>query len=88
MFVAASCDACHEGERLTDGHQHELDTTLDRVDTPSLIGLAHSRPYFHDCSAPDLGTLLTDRGTVHDMADTSALSDAQLHDLVAYLESL
>lgn len=88
VFVAASCDACHEGERLTDGHQHELDTTLDRVDTPSLIGLAHSRPYFHDGSAPDLWTLLTDRGTVHDMADTSGLSDAQLRDLVAYLESL
>ncbi|MFO7567621.1 MAG: c-type cytochrome [Enhygromyxa sp.] len=88
VFVEASCDACHEGERSTDRNQHALDTTLARVDTPSLIGLAHSRPYFHDGSAPDLWTLLTDRGTVHDMADTSALSDAQLRDLVTYLESL
>jgi hypothetical protein len=88
VFVAAACDACHAGDRFSDGQAHELDTTLARVDTPSLIGLAHSRPYFHDGSAPDLWTLLTDRGTVHDMADTSALSDAQLRDLVAYLESL
>jgi mono/diheme cytochrome c family protein len=88
VFEQASCDACHEGDRFTDRNQHKLDTTLARVDTPSLIGLAHSRPYFHDGSAPDLWTLLTDRGTVHDMADTSALSDAQLQDLVTYLESL
>ncbi len=88
VFEAASCDACHSGATLSDGAQHELDTTLKQVDTPSLIGLAHSRPYFHDGSAPDLWTLLTDRGTVHDMADTSALTDAQLRDLVAYLESL
>jgi mono/diheme cytochrome c family protein len=88
VFGEAACDACHSGDRFTDGQAHELDTTLDQVDTPSLRGLAHSRPYFHDGSAPDLWTLLTDRGTVHDMADTSALSDAQLRDLVAYLESL
>ena len=88
VFEQASCDACHEGDRFTDRNQHALDTTLARVDTPSLVGLAHSRPYFHDGSAPDLWTLLTDRGTVHDMADTSALSDAQLRDLVAYLETL
>ena len=88
VFTEAACDACHEGALSTDRSQHRLDTTLAQVDTPSLIGLAHSRPYFHDGSAPDLRTLLTDRGTVHDMADTSALSDGQLRDLVAYLESL
>lgn len=88
VFTGTSCDACHEGPLTTDQAQHELDTTLARVDTPSLIALAHSRPFFHDGSAPDLRTLLTDRGTIHDMADTSALSDAQLGDLVTYLESL
>jgi mono/diheme cytochrome c family protein len=44
VFEQASCDACHEGDRFTDRNQHALDTTLARVDTPSLIGLAHSRP--------------------------------------------
>jgi hypothetical protein len=53
-----------------------------------LLGLSHSRPYYHDGSADDLWTLLTDRGTIHQMADTSKLSDQQLRDLEAYLESL
>jgi hypothetical protein len=61
---------------------------MEHVDTPSLIGLGHSRPYYHDGSALDIQTLLTDRGTIHEMADTSKLSDAQIRDLAAYLESL
>src|SRR5690606_5599529 len=88
LFKAEACAACHAGPKLVDHSQHNLDTTLAQVDTPSLLGLSHSRPYYHDGSAKDLWTLLTDRGTVHAMADTSALSDAQLRDLNAYLESL
>lgn len=88
LFEAEACDACHAGPKLTDGGQYPLTTTLAQVDTPSLLGLAHSRPYYHDGSAVDLWTLLTDRGTIHDMADTSHLSDQQLRDLEAYLLSL
>jgi cytochrome c len=88
VFEQAGCDACHLGPKLTDREQHDLDTTLTHVDTPSLLGLGHSAPYFHDGSAINLLTLVSDRGSVHEMADTSALSDAQLRDLVAYLESL
>lgn len=88
VFEAEACDGCHAGARLADGAQHSLDTTLAQVDTPSLLGLSHSRPYYHDGSAKDLWTLLTDRGTIHEMADTSKLSDQQLRDLGAYLESL
>jgi mono/diheme cytochrome c family protein len=88
VFEQAGCDVCHLGSKLTDREQHVLDTTLAHVDTPSLLGLGHSAPYFHDGSAIDLLTLVSDRGSVHEMADTSALSDAQLRDLAAYLESL
>jgi mono/diheme cytochrome c family protein len=88
VFDAEACSACHVGPKLADGDQHPLDTTMAQVDTPSLLGLSHSRPYYHDGSADDLWTLLTDRGTIHKMADTSKLSDAQLRDLDAYLESL
>ncbi|WP_146657888.1 c-type cytochrome [Enhygromyxa salina] len=88
VFEAEACDGCHAGAKLVDGSQHALDTTLGQVDTPSLLGLSNSRPYYHDGSAKDLWTLLTDRGTIHEMADTSKLSDAQLRDLNAYLESL
>lgn len=88
VFDAEACSGCHAGPKLADGAQHPLDTTLAQVDTPSLLGLSHSRPYYHDGSADDLWTLLTDRGTIHQMADTSKLSDQQLRDLEAYLESL
>lgn len=88
LFEAQSCDACHSDPKLTDGAQHRLATRLRQVDTPSLIGLGHSRPYYHDGSAQDLWTLLTDKASVHDMADFSGLDDAQLRDLIAYLEGL
>jgi DNA-binding beta-propeller fold protein YncE/mono/diheme cytochrome c family protein len=82
------CSDCHAGERSTDREQHEFATSLAKVDTPSLIGVAHSAPYYHDGSAIDLATLLDDRGSIHDMVDTSALSGEQRADLIAYLESL
>ena len=88
VFEAEGCDACHAGTKLADGNAYPFDTTLASVDTPSLLGLAHSRPYYHDGSAKDLWTLLTDRGAIHAMADLSALDDAALRDLEAYLESL
>jgi hypothetical protein len=84
----ASCDACHEGSRLTDNDQHAFETALAQVDTPSLLGLAHSAPYYHDGSAVSLDALLANRTTIHDMADTSKLTLEQLADLGAYLESL
>ncbi len=82
------CSACHEGEASTDRERHEFATSLRRVDTPSLIGLAHSAPYYHDGSAIDLPTLLDDRGSIHDMIDSSGLSAAQRQDLIVYLRSL
>lgn len=83
-----ACAMCHEGEQSTDQSQHEFDTTMRKVDTPSLIGLAHSNPYYHDGSAVDLQTLLDDRGSIHDMVDSSDMSAQQRADLIVYLRSL
>jgi hypothetical protein len=82
------CRACHDGPQLADGVQHDLATNIGNVDTPSLIGLAHSAPYYHDGSARTLRALLTDKGSIHDMGETAHLSAPQLEDLIAYLESL
>lgn len=82
------CASCHGGEKLTDGAQYPLKSALAQTDTPSLVGLAHSVPYYHDGSAESLHALLTDRGSVHDMAELGGLSDAQVDDLRTYLESL
>lgn len=82
------CASCHDGTTFTDGAQHALKSNLAATDTPSLVGLAHTAPYYHDGSAGDLHALLTDRGSIHDMADLGKLTDAQRDDLHTYLESL
>ncbi|MFV8750442.1 c-type cytochrome [Nannocystaceae bacterium ST9] len=83
-----ACSACHDGAKLADGEQYDFATNLTQVDTPSLVGLAYSAPYYHDGSARTLRALLTDKATVHGMGKTSQLDDAQIDDLIAYLESL
>lgn len=82
------CSSCHAGERFTDRERYELETSLPKVDTPSLIGLAHTAPYYHDGSAINLDALLDDRGSIHDMVDTSGLSADERRDLITFLESL
>jgi cytochrome c553/sugar lactone lactonase YvrE len=83
------CTSCHAGPAFTDQSRHRFSGTLTTVDTPGLAGLAASAPYFHDGSAPTLEAVLRDRGGVHGMTDPAQeLSDAQVADLVAFLESL
>jgi cytochrome c553 len=83
-----ACSACHDGDKLSDGQQYDFATNLVQVDTPSLIVLAYSAPYYHDGSARTLRALLTDKAAVHGMGKSSQLDDAQIDDLIAYLESI
>ncbi|MEO6774215.1 MAG: c-type cytochrome [Kofleriaceae bacterium] len=83
------CRSCHDGATYSDQTTHEFTgSTLPVADTPSLVGLAASAPYFHDGSAATLEALLRDRGAVHGMAETAQLSDQQTADLIAFLETL
>ena len=68
--------------------RHDLASDLDAVDTPSLVGVAQSAPYYHDGSAATLRALLHGRASVHGMGRTSHLGEAEIDDLVAYLETL
>ena len=82
------CARCHSGKLLTDGNQYDLSTDLKDSDTPSLIGVALSAPYYHDGSAANLEALLRESGTVHGMGNLDDLSDRDMSDLIAYLETL
>lgn len=82
------CAECHYGPLLTDQQRHEMAPDLGEVDTPSLIGLAQSAPYYHDGSAQTLEALLRGKGNIHGMGRTSKLDEPQVSDLVAYLETL
>jgi DNA-binding beta-propeller fold protein YncE len=85
---ATGCGDCHYGALLTDKKRHEIASDLPAVDTPSLIGLANSAPYYHDGSAATLGALLRGKGNIHGMGRTSKLTEGQIGDLVAYMETL
>jgi mono/diheme cytochrome c family protein len=83
------CATCHDGAAYTDRQTHVLEGSSQAFDTPSLVGLAHSAPYFHDGSAATLDVVLRDRGRVHGMSDgATVLSDKDLADLKAFLETL
>lgn len=82
------CASCHDGPLLTDQRAHEIAPDLPAVDTPSLIGLASSAPYYHDGSAPTLQSLLRGKGNIHGMGRLSKLDASDVGDLVAYMESL
>ena len=85
---ATGCGDCHNGPLLTDQNAHPIAPDLPEVDTPSLIGLASSAPYYHDGSAPTLEALLRGKGNIHGMGRLSKLDEGQIGDLVAYMESL
>ncbi len=80
------CSECHSGERYTDGAPHSM-FELEAVDTPSLVGIAATAPYFHDGHAGTLGDVLAETRTGA-MGDTSSLSEDELDDLEAFLRTL
>jgi cytochrome c553 len=87
LFESAElgCATCHDGPALTDRETHDLAGTFD---TPGLVGLAASAPYFHDGSAATLEAALRDRGRVHGMSTAATTLNARdLADLVAFLET-
>jgi YVTN family beta-propeller protein len=88
VFDGEGCRSCHDGPAYTDQQRHKLMGTLRESDTPSLVGVAASAPYFHDGSAATLEALLRDRGAVHGMADTARLTEQQIADLAAFLDTL
>ena len=88
LFESEGCRTCHAGPAYTDQERHKFAGTLRESDTPSLRGVSASAPYFHDGSAATLEALLHDRGAVHGMADTARLSDQEVADLTAFLETL
>jgi cytochrome c len=86
---AIGCAKCHNGPKLTNGKKYDVAENMPKgVDTPSLIGLANSAPYYHDGSAATLRALLLQNGTIHSMGRPGKLQGKQIDDLIAYLETL
>lgn len=80
------CAGCHTGAFYTDGKTYDM-YGIQGVKTRPLVGISSSAPYLHDGSAPTLrDVLITARGG--EMGNTGSLSEDELDDLVAFLESL
>lgn len=81
-----ACSTCHSGAQFTDNDHHDI-YGLTGVNTPTLVGIAATAPYLHD------GTMATIRDVLElsrsgAMGDTSALTDAEMDDLDAFVRSL
>jgi hypothetical protein len=88
---AAGCAFCHPSARFTDRKLHDVKSRAPAdptalFDTPSLVGVALTAPYFHDGRYATLDELL--RRTDGAMGKTGSLSPEDLAALEAYLRSL
>lgn len=102
IFLSLGCDECHAGPDFTDssgGVLHDVGTLtelsggrlgeeLTGIDTPTLLGLWQTAPYLHDGSAPALRDVLVTRNPAGLHGDTASLSEAELGELVSYLEQI
>tara|TARA_R110002096_G_scaffold16898_1_gene57627 strand:- start:74253 stop:76175 length:1923 start_codon:yes stop_codon:yes gene_type:complete len=82
------CRTCHSGKNYSDGKSYEMGDDLDKVNTPSLIGLAASAPYYHDGSAASLRALVLGNASVQGMGHMEILDDKEVDELIAFLETL
>ncbi len=87
----AACATCHAGPTFTN------DATVDvgtggAFQVPSLVGVSHRVRFLHDGCADDLEDAILGASCTPSVpvthGDTSALSNAELDQLVAYLRSL
>jgi mono/diheme cytochrome c family protein len=81
-----ACATCHTGERLTDNRFYPM-VGEAAVNTPGLIGLKATAPYFHDGRAQTLQDVVEQADAVG-MGHTAHLDGGDKADLVAYLRSL
>ena len=96
VFTQQGCATCHTPPLYTDRQLHDVsigDPQLERnshgrgiqFDTPSLLGLWATAPYFHDGSAATLADVFR-IGNEHNVADR--ISETELRQLLSFLLAL
>lgn len=86
--AAIGCAACHSGSARTNNQSANVGTGK-AFQVPSLVGLAARAPFMHDgCAATLKDRFNPSCGGGDQHGRTSQLTEAQLDDLVAYLEGL
>ena len=89
----AACATCHPAPLFTDGEVHRAGLETDRdvyegYNPPSLIGVYDNDPYLHDGRAATLREALAGDHAADLVTGLGELTEQELDDLIAYLESL
>jgi mono/diheme cytochrome c family protein len=89
LFESAevACASCHNGEKMTNNKTVDVGTGGE-FQVPSLIGVGYRAPFIHTGCAKTLRDRFDPECGGDKHGNTKDLSDAQIDDLTAYLESL
>lgn len=93
VFEEAKCSLCHTGEYYTDMKRHDVGTGLEEYkgfafDTPTLREVWRTAPYLYDGRARTIFDMLKFHNEGDRHGKTSHLSDDDLRDLEAFVNSL
>ena len=89
----AGCATCHPGSHFTDGQLHDVglgsaEDYYPTYNTPSLLGISRRVLFLHDGRLRSLRDVLTGPHNPSTVTGMGELTDEELEDLLAYLESL
>jgi YVTN family beta-propeller protein len=89
----AACASCHSGPEFTDGKIHTTGLEEPRdvyrgYNPPSLRGVYDKDPYLHDGRAKTLKDALQGAHNPEEVTGLGSLTDTELDDLIAYLQTL
>lgn len=93
VFEEAKCSRCHTGEYYTDMKRHDVGTGLEEYkgfafDTPTLREVWRTAPYLYDGRARTIFDMLKFHNAGDKHGVTSHLTDDDLRDLEAFVNSL
>lgn len=86
-----NCTECHQAPLFTDNQNHSVNLIEDitqSINTPTLLDLRHSAPFYHDGRFNSLAEVLQRHPADIDGQNPPDLNEAQLTDLMTYLERL
>ena len=82
-----ACASCHSGPSLTNNETVDVGTGR-KFQVPSLIGIRNRAPFMHDGCATTLFERFDASCGGDQHGDLSGLSEGDLDDMVAYMDSL
>ncbi|MEZ4442789.1 MAG: c-type cytochrome [Polyangiaceae bacterium] len=87
LYESLGCATCHGGPALTNNTNAAVGKGVP-TQVPSLLGIADRAPFMHDGCASTLRDRFGPCGGGDLHGETSTLSEAEIDDLVAYMETL